>query len=162
MHFIHLPQAQPWWDHLCKKPPEQDQGARKTHSTMISSTTLHCTCSREELSSVAGIWPLRCQGAQAQLRIFLFPLAPTVHTGITPFFFFSFFSIMVYYKILNIFLCLYSRTLLIIYFIYSSVNLLIPSSYLIHTLSFSFGNHKFVFYVSGSILLYREVHLHYF
>ena len=88
MHFIHLPQAQPWWDHLCKKPPEQDQGARKTHSTMISSTTLHCTCSREELSSVAGIWPLRCQGAQAQLRIFLFPLAPTVHTGITPFFFF--------------------------------------------------------------------------
>ena len=49
MHFIHLPQAQPWWDHLRKKPPEQDQGTRKTHST-ISSTTLHCTPSLEELS----------------------------------------------------------------------------------------------------------------
>ena len=88
MHFIHLPQAQPWWDHLCKKPPEQDQGARKTHSTTVSSTTLHCICSHEELSSVAEIWPLRCQGTQAQLKIFLFPLAPTVHTGMTPFCFF--------------------------------------------------------------------------
>ena len=38
------------------------------------------------------------------------------------------FSIMVYYKVLNIVPVLYNRTLLFIYFIYSSVYILIPNS----------------------------------
>ena len=42
--------------------------------------------------------------------------------------FFRFFSIIGYYKILNIVPWLYSRSLLFIYFIFSSVYLLIPNS----------------------------------
>ena len=43
-------------------------------------------------------------------------------------FFFRFFSIIGYYKILNIVPCASSRSLLFIYFKYSSLHLLIPSS----------------------------------
>ena len=47
---------------------------------------------------------------------------------------------------------LYSSSLLIIYFIHSSVYMLIPSSYFnIPPTSFPFGNHTFVFYVFESL-----------
>ena len=43
-------------------------------------------------------------------------------------FLFKFFSIMVYHRVLNIVLILYSRTLLFIHLMYSSLHLLIPNS----------------------------------
>ena len=63
---------------------------------------------------------------------------------------FHFFSIIVYYKILNIVPCAYSKSWLFIYFIYSTGHLLILYSKFIPPY-FLFGNCKFVFYVCESI-----------
>ena len=52
-------------------------------------------------------------------------------------FFFISFSIMIYYRMLNIVLVLYSKTLLFICFIYNSLHLLIPNSQSISPLPFS-------------------------
>ena len=50
------------------------------------------------------------------------------------------------------FLCLCSKSLLFIYFMYSSVYLLIPNSWFVPpSLPLPFGNHKFVFYVYDSV-----------
>ena len=46
---------------------------------------------------------------------------------------------------------LYSRSLLVIYFIYCRVYVSIPISQFIFPTPFPFGNHKFAFYVCGSI-----------
>jgi len=65
-------------------------------------------------------------------------------------FFSKFFSFISYYRMLSIFPVLYSGSLVIIYFVYSSVYMLIPNSSFTFPPSFSFGNCKFVFYVCGS------------
>ena len=59
--------------------------------------------------------------------------------------YFRFFSIIGYYKILNIIPC---AILLLIYFMYSSLYLLIPYSQFV---PLPFGNHKIVFYVCESV-----------
>ena len=65
-------------------------------------------------------------------------------------FFFRFFSIIDYYKILNIVPC--ATQVFVVYFIYSSMYLLIPNpSFIQPRLPFPFGNPKFVFYVCESI-----------
>ena len=68
------------------------------------------------------------------------------------------FQVLFLYRLLqNIeFPMLYGRFLLVICYIYSSVYMLIPTSWFILA-HFPFGNHKFVFYVCGSIsILYRS------
>ena len=61
-------------------------------------------------------------------------------------------SVMVYYTRLNIVPRATSRILLFIYFINSSFYLLIPNSYFIPPQHpFSFGKHKFLFYVCESV-----------
>ena len=49
------------------------------------------------------------------------------------------------------FLVLYIRSLLLIYFIYSSMYMSVPVSQLIPLLPFPLGIHKFVFYICDSI-----------
>ena len=69
-------------------------------------------------------------------------------------FFFIFFFFMVYYRILNIVLWLYSRTLLFIYFVYNCLHLLVPNSWFIPLPPhFPIGNCKFVFYFCESVSL---------
>ena len=64
-----------------------------------------------------------------------------------------FFSIMVYYRMLNIVPCAIRRTLLFIYFTFSSLYLLISNSQFIPSSPpFPFSNRKFVFHVSESVL----------
>ena len=58
---------------------------------------------------------------------------------------------------------LYGRSLLVIYFTYSSVYMLIPNFSVSSIPLFPFGNFKFVFYVCESISVYKQVYLyHYF
>ena len=49
------------------------------------------------------------------------------------------------------FLMLYSRSLLVIYFIFGSVYMSIPISQLIPPPSLPLGSHKFAFYICDSI-----------
>ena len=60
-------------------------------------------------------------------------------------FFFIFFSIMVYHRILNIVPCVYSRALLFIHFLFNSLHLLTSNSQSIPLPPpLAFGNHKSV------------------
>ena len=61
--------------------------------------------------------------------------------------FFRFFAIIGYYKILNIVPCALPQVLLFIYFIYSSLYLLISNFTSVPLFPFLLGNRKFVFYV---------------
>ena len=62
-------------------------------------------------------------------------------------FLFKFFSIMVYHRVLNIVLILYSRTLLFIHLMYSSLHLLIPNSVHPSSTQLPFNSHKsFLYY----------------
>ena len=67
-------------------------------------------------------------------------------------FFFRFFPIVGNYKILNIVLCYTVCPGYFICFIYSSVCMLISSSWFIPLPPFPFGNHKIVFHVCESVL----------
>ena len=61
--------------------------------------------------------------------------------------FFRFFSIIDYYKILNIVSCAIQQVLVVYPFIFSRVYTVILTFSLILPHAFPFGNHKFVFYV---------------